>query len=222
MPTLPVVENPRRKKRRSAKYTRKQVLAGFAGKTAQARARGRRGTTTRRTSTRKTVSVRRNPRQNPTMATITNPRRRYRNPAIPGIGGINFQDAAFVAGGIVGTKVGPGLIAKVWPGVPREGISGMAVKAGVTVILGMATQMLTKSTVRRNQVVAGGIAILLVDLWDMYAAPALGLSGISGYSPAVTTSALRRIAYNNPGIAGYNTQPIRQMSTVSRQQMLAA
>lgn len=223
MPTLPVVENPRgKKRRRNRPLTAAQKAAGFGGRAAKnGRKTKRRKTAKRRSSAQKSYRARRNP----TLATMRNPkrRRRYRNPALPQIGGINIQDAAFVAGGIIGTKMAPGLIAKVWPEVPREGFGGMAVKAGATVLLGMATQMLTKSTARRNQVVAGGIAALLVDIWDMYAAPKLGLSGLAGYSPMVTTSALRRVAYSGSGVSGYNNEPIRRIYGASnRQQMLAA
>lgn len=168
MSVVEVVENPKKRKRR--RMTAKQRK--YFGK--------RRKTTKRRSR-----------RRNPGLAVLSNPRRRrrsrsysvtrYRRRRNPGLGGlfgtVDVPAVMFVAGGALGVRILPGMVQKFLPMLPTAGIAGLAVKAGTVLVLGMGTKMITGSKQRATQVVTGGLAILAIELFDMYAAPALGLSG---------------------------------------------
>lgn len=203
-----IVENPRRRKRRS--YTAKQLRAGFGGKRYRRR------------------SVRRH-RRNPSLASLSlNPRRRrhyraaprrfhrrYRNPSF-GLGNlkslIDLPTAGFVAGGMIGVKLAPSLLRKVWAGAPTTGIGGYALKLGTVFVLGMATRMLTKSPQRAAQVVSGALGITLYELFNEYLAPKIGLSGLAtgGY---VSMDEINQVA----GVSGYapRLQPFNYGATVT-------
>lgn len=196
---IALVENPRRKRRRRSRrsYSAKQKAAGFGGK--------------------RRMRTRRKKRRNPSLATLAaNPRRRRRrrsyspvrrrrysrrrNPGLGNVFGmIDIKSAAFVTTGVIASRVGPGLVAKVWPSVPTSGIAGHAVRLGVIITAGYVTKFVTKSSQRAALVVTGGIAAVLYDLFNQYAAPKLGLygSGMSGY---VTD---REIAPFMGGVSGY-------------------
>lgn len=195
---IPIVENPRRRKKRRS-YTAKQRAAGFGGK---------RGMKKRRTRKRR----------NPPLATIlANPRRRrrkryaprrrrsYRRHRNPGLGGffnmIDLQTAGFVAGGVLAAKLGPSLIAKVWPAVPRVGMAGHGIRLATILLVGFGVRTFWKSNQRAAQVVAGGIGIVLYDLFNEFVAPKLGLYGLGGY---VTDS---EIAPFLSGVSGYIPTP---------------
>ncbi len=218
MPRVPIVENPRRRRsRRSRRLTPAQLAAGFGGKSSM---------THRRRSKR---SGRRH--RNPALAELAlNPRRRrrrsaryasprrhrrrsYRNPlGATHIGPFQFDfvSAAWVAGGMVGAKVGPSLIQKVWPGMPSTGITGHAVRFGVVLLGGYGLRMVTKSPARSGQFVAGGIGMILYDLFNEYLAPKLGLSGLSDryVTDAELTDVLGTGGFvQTPGVAGFVTTP---------------
>lgn len=196
MPNVPIVENPRRRKsRRRRTLTAAQKRAGFGGKAAM----------TRNRSGRKSKSRRRNP----SLMSLSNPkkrtrvvhvvkrnarRRRYRNPAFAGL---DVQSALWVGGGLAWTDMAPGLISKVWPGVPRTGLMGHLVKAGAAVGGGMAVKMLTKNTARANQFMTGGLAWVLFGLYREFIAPKLGLSGLGSMRGYVPASEIRRITQGN-------------------------
>lgn len=159
MEYLPVVENPRRKRRRSrasrSRRRRNPALAMLAGN--PRRKRGRR-------SSRRSRSY--------------FPRRfgrRHRNPAF--FAGLDLPTAGFVAAGGILVKVGPGLIAKVWPGIPRTGIAGYGVKVGIALASGFLVKMVASPS-RANQVMTGALAMILIDGYNEFVAPKLGLSGL--------------------------------------------
>lgn len=178
MATIKVVENPRRKKRR--RYTAKQRAAGFGGRRT-ARRRGRR----------------RPRRRNPMLASLGNPRRRRRAPnrrrprytvtgvarrrrRNPRIGpfNIDLRAAAWVGAGVLSVEILPRLGKKFWAGLPTVGITGSLVKVAAAVVAGM---LVGKVTNRNNGylVTAGGLSMVLVDLFRQYAAPHLPfLSGL--------------------------------------------
>jgi len=189
-----LVENPRGKKRRH--YTAKQKRAGFGGRRSMS---GRKTSKRRGRAPAKRRQVTR--RRNPSLMALTNPRRRStrrRNPSMRGLFGmIDIQGAAFVATGAIGVNMAPGLIAKVWPGVPRVGIMGYAVKVGAAVGLGMATKMLTRSNMRAQQVVTGAVAMLLLEAFQTYAAPALGLGAFIDRAWTVPGARLAGFAKRN-------------------------
>jgi hypothetical protein len=81
----------------------------------------------------------------------------------------------FVAGGALGVKVLPGMVAQWFPALPVYGPMGMLVRAGTVLVLGMGTRFITKSKQRATQVVTGGLAILAIEAWDTYVAPMIGL-----------------------------------------------
>ena len=176
MSTIEIVENPRRKKRGRRRLSRKQIAAGFGGK--------RRKTTRRRPR-----------RRNPAMAALGNPKRRRRSYRVshrvtrrrrnPGLGmlGIDLSAAMWVAAGMFGTQTLPGLVRRyAWAGLPSTGITGHLVKAASAVALGFGIGKLTN---RRNGslAAAGGLAMVMVDLFKEHVAPMIGLSGLDyGYS----------------------------------------
>lgn len=168
----------------------------------------------RRRSSRRRKGGSRRRRRNPALATLAgaagNPRRRrrsyrsyssgrrYRRRRNPNFGaGLDFMSAAYVAGGFIGAEMMPGLIAKVWPAVPRTGITGHAVKVGGVMVLGFVSGFVLPAA-RRNQIVAGGLASVLYGLYNEYLAPAIGLSGTSGF---VTTDELNQVVGVNGFVA---------------------
>lgn len=179
MATITVTENPRRKKRR--RYTAKQRAAGFGGRRTTRR-RGRRrprrrnpmlaslGNPSRRR--RRRASPRRRPRY-----TVTGISRRRRNPRL-GPFNIDLRAAAWVGAGVLSVEVLPRIGKRFWAGLPTVGLTGSLVKVAAAVLAGM---LVGKITNRSNGylVTAGGLSMVLVDLFRQYAAPHLPfLSGL--------------------------------------------
>ncbi len=177
MATITVTENPRRRKRR--RYTAKQRAAGFGGRRT-ARRRGRR----------------RPRRRNPMLASLGNPRRRRRNSprrrpryTVTGISrrrrnpkfgpfNIDLRTAAWVGAGVLSVEILPRIGKRFWAGMPTVGLTGSLVKVAAAVLAGM---LVGKVSNRNNGylVTAGGLAMVLVDLFRQYAAPHLPfLSGL--------------------------------------------
>lgn len=183
---LEFVENPPRRKRRRRRrtLTAAQRRAGFGGKAAMGGSRPRRTTRRRRTAS---SSRRRYRRRNPSLMAVGNPRRRrrsYRNPSMFGFQGLDIGAATAVGVGLIGVNMVPNLVKRyLWSGLPTTGVMGYLVKGGTVLALGWGTQMVTNAT-RRNQVMAGALAGILVQMFNEYAAPALGLSGTRGYVPS--------------------------------------
>lgn len=170
---------------RRKKLTAKQRRAGFGGRRAMG---GGRRTTRRKAAGRRTPKTRTRTVTKYRTRTVARKAPRRRRSGGGGGGGkflglpmpgIDIQTAAFVAGGMLGYRIVPGLLAKVWPGMPQLGLTGYAVKAVGVLGLGMAASMLVAKP-RAAQVVVGGLAILMYDAFNEYLAPTLGLSGLSG------------------------------------------
>lgn len=187
---IPVVENPRRKRRKTTRRKRRY--------------------TARRTYTRRYSAPARKPRRrNPMLASLGNPRRRrssrrsYRRNAFPGVRGFDFGAAVWVGTGICGSELVPSLIRKsVWSGLPSTGPLVYVVKAGGTLITAYAVKMLTRSNRNFQLVMAGGLAMILVDVFREYAAPRLGLSGYVGNDRLITAGEVQEV-YEGGGSAGY-------------------
>lgn len=152
MAFVEVVENPRRKRRRVKRA--------------------------RRVARR--VARRRNP-----LAVLSNPRRRRqyrrryprrRNPVLGGLG-IDLTAAAWVASGMLGVELMPGLVRRYWPALPTGGPLGYVVKGAAAILTGVMVGKLTRSPRNRNLAIAGGLSSILVAVFRDYAAGPLGLSG---------------------------------------------
>ena len=190
---VPIVENPRRRKKRVVRRKKRRYVK-------------------RR-------------RRNPLMATLGNPKRRRRtyrkirrrrtyrrrNPGF-NLKGFDFQAAAMVGVGMIGSDMIPMLIRKFYPALPSSGIAGYAVKLGGTFVTAHVTKMVTNSQKNFQLVMAGGIALVLVDLFRQYVAPNIGLSGMGGYDDPVAISDLTEDfamnGYVDSGVAGYEDLPI--------------
>lgn len=157
-----IVENPRKKRRRSRRRSSRRKNPALATLAANNPRRRRR---------------RRNPGYH-----VTHRVTRRSNPLGGGLmAGIDLESAAWVAGGMVGVRVVPGLVAKVWKGMPTTGFGLYLVKFGTVVALGAVTRMFTRSTARQNQIVAGALALVLFDMFNEFLAPKLGLYGLRGF-----------------------------------------
>lgn len=209
MATIPVVENPRRKRRR---YSAKQRSYGFGG--------GRR---------RKRSTTKRRRRRNPALAALaTNPRRRRygrrssprrrsssyrrrRNPQLLGMRGFDLGAAMWVGVGVVGPKYLLRFASRQFPQIPTTGFLGYGVRA-MTV---WATAWLASSVFKQRRahgyIMAGGLGMILVDVFNEYVAPSVpGLAGMGddyGYVDASelddALSGYERLASARvPGIAG--------------------
>jgi len=181
---IEVVDNPRRKKRR--RYTAKQRSYGFGGK----RRRSPRRTTRRRRRNpaiaslgnppRRRRSYRRRPRY-----TVTGVSRRRRSNPIRGPLGLDLSAAMYIGVGMFGAEMLPRFAKKAWAGLPTVGIMGYLVKAGAAIVIGFGVGRITN---RRNGqlAAAGGIALILVDVFRQYVAPRLGLGGLGNDYAALT------------------------------------
>lgn len=196
MATIQVVENPRKKRRRRS-YSAAQRRAGFGGKRSMSR---------RRKSRR---------RRNPALASVGNPRRRTyrrsrprytvtgvsrrrRNPSTGPLG-VDLSSALYIGLGMFGSELVPRLVKKAWPGMPTTGALGYLVRGGAAVAVGFAVG---KATNKRNGqlAAAGGIALVMVDLFRTYVAPRIGLSGMGGQYDLVDYGDIS-------DVAGYVTVP---------------
>ena len=192
MPQIQLVENPRRKKRR--RYSAKQLAAGFGGKRYRTRGRKR--------------------HRNPALATLAaNPRRRFRayrkshrrrysNPSGGFFSGItnmvDLKGAAFIGGGILAAKVGPGLVAKVWPGVPTEGFGKTLVQAGSVLLIATGVKAFLKSSQGAHQIAIGGLGYILYDLANQYVLPNIGMAGLADDGNYVTTTEMEELSGYQP------------------------
>lgn len=198
MSTIEVVENPRRKRRRR-KLSRKQIAAGFGGK--------RRRTVRRR-------------RRNPALASLGNPRRRTyrrrrprytvtgiarrrrRNPSFGPLG-VDLTAAVYIGIGMFGSEMLPRFAKKAWAGLPTVGPMGYLVKAASAVAVGFGVGQLTN---RRNGqlAAAGGLALIMVDLFRQYVAPRIGLGGLGNDLTPVSYADISDVAgYTGENMAGY-------------------
>ena len=177
MATITVTENPRRRKRR--RYTAKQRAAGFGGRRT-ARRRGRRRPRRRNPMLASLGNPRRRPRNSPRRRpryTVTGISRRRRNPKL-GPFNIDLRTAAWVGAGVLSVEILPRIGKRFWAGMPTVGLTGSLVKVAAAVLAGM---LVGKVSNRNNGylVTAGGLAMVLVDLFRQYAAPHLPfLSGV--------------------------------------------
>jgi len=113
---------------------------------------------------------------------------------------LHLPTAASVAGGIFVARLAPGLISRVWPGVPVSGIGGMAVKVGGVLVAATVAKTVFRSDRIAMGLVAGGVGYILFELAEQYLLPQIGLSGLGGYSRYVTTGELETM-----GLSGYET-----------------
>lgn len=192
---IPVVENPRAKKRR---YSAKQRSYGFGG--------GRRRTTPRRARRRR----------NPTLASLAaNPRRRRRstgryymahtvrrrrNPNL--LKGFDLMAGLWVATGAIGSTAIPGLVKRFVPQIPYTGPIAYVVRLGGTAATAFAVKFLTKDRRAPSLVWAGGLSLIFVDLFRQYLAPRLGLSGLGQEGDFVLAEELEN-AVGAENMAGY-------------------
>ena len=135
--------------------------------------------------------------------------RRHRNPGM--LGGLgkflpfDLRSVLEVGGGIAVSKYGPKLVAKyVWSGMPTTGLSGYAVRLGVTIVVAQALKMATKSQRTAENIMLGGVGSILYDLFTEYAAPSLGLSG---YSERISMSAVAGALNGSSGLGDYTSSP---------------
>jgi len=199
---IPIVENPTRRK-----LTRKQLAAGFGGKRRMSAKRRNPGLATlaanprrRRKSGRRSTSRSRSYYKPISGRAYTRHYRRRRNPSFGGLfGTIDLTFAASVAGGLVVADMAPGLIRKVWAGVPTTGFGGTAVRLGSTILVATGVGYFLKSKSVPVGMVAGAIGYELYVLANQYLLPSLGLSGVGDY---MTTGELYRM-----GISGYVPSP---------------
>ena len=202
---VPVIENPRRKRR---KMTAKQ-LKYFGGK--------------KRRSGRKSSGRR---RRASAIVTTSNPTRRYRarihsgggrrrrsyrNPSglggvFGGLGlpGINLKSAAYIGVGMLSTRVVPNLVLKVWPGMPVTGYMSYAVKAASAIVTGMAAKFVLKDNAAVNQIVAGGLGLVMFEIFNNELAPKIGMSTLSGDLAAFDLGGLGEVV---------NIAPLRPVNT---------
>lgn len=186
---IPVVENPRRKRRR---YTAKQRAAGFGG--------GRRRSHKR--------SAKR--RRNPVLATLSNPRRHSRRRRYygrrrnGGFGGLlksfDLPAAGWTGAGMIGTRAIPGIASKWLPMIPTVGPMSYVSKAATVALLGWATEKFVGQR-QAQHVTNGGLAMILLDIFDTYLAPKIGM-GVSGF---VSSDEVMRVA--SGGMAGFVQAP---------------
>jgi hypothetical protein len=141
-------------------------------------------------------------------------RRRRRNPRI-GPFNINLAAAAWVGAGVLSTELLPRIARRFWAGLPTAGVAGHGVKVASAVVAGM---VVGKVTNRNNGmlVTAGGLSMVLVDLFRQYALPYVPfLSGLGNDAGTMTPQELRDIygvgAYVDapaPGMAAYVENPV--------------
>lgn len=187
---IPVVENPRRKRRR---YTAKQRAAGFGGGRRRARKR----------STRR--------RRNPVLATLSNPRRhsrrrryygRRRNGGFGGglLKNFDLPAAGWTGAGMIGTRAIPGIASRWLPMIPTVGPMSYVSKAATVALLGWATGKFVGQK-QAQHVTNGGLAMILLDIFDTYLAPKIGM-GVSGF---VSADEVMKVATG--GMAGFVQSP---------------
>ena len=182
--TIPVVENPRRKKRRTRrKLSAKQIAAGFGGK---------RHMTTKR---RKTKSRKVTRRRNPSLAALANPRRRVRRRRNPGIGKISNIFNIKLATGVAIGLFAPNIIvnqvkSRFFAALPNTGLTGTAVRIGAAIVASYATKRFLKQSEIAKGIIAGAVGFELYQMAQTYLLPKLGLSGVNTYYPTSDAASL--------------------------------
>jgi hypothetical protein len=110
-------------------------------------------------------------------------RRAYRNPSLLGI---DFSSALWVFGGALSTRLIPGLVGKAWAGMPRVGWSYTGIKLGSGLALGYVVKKFLKKPAAGNQIMIGATAMVMLDLYNEFLAPKLGLYGLGDAGAYVT------------------------------------
>lgn len=207
MQTIPVVENPRRRRRRR-RLTSRQKAAGFGGRAAM-RSTRKRTTRRRRTSTRRRTYTSRRRRRNPTLAAVSNPRRRYRrrrNPRLPLVGNLNFNTILLTGGGILFATMAPGLLRKVWPSAPASGVTGKLVQAGSIIGLSFAVRKFLKQRNLADGILYGGLGFMLFQSLEQYVMPLIGLSGYTADAAPVAIKDLPGMGKYTRSLSGMNNR----------------
>lgn len=202
MPTIDIIENPRRRRRRA--LTAKQLAAGFGGKGHMRRRSGGRRKR-RNPGLMELAAINPRRRRHRSYAVSHRRRRRYSNPGVGSFfGGIDLTFAASAAGGIVLGKAAPGLIAKVWPGVPQDGLAGTAVRVAAVLAVSIAIRKFLKMPKVANGLITGEIAYEIFTLANQYLLPKIGLAGIGDDNDYLTMSDIDQL-----NLSGYVTQADR-------------
>jgi hypothetical protein len=146
----------------------------------------------RRVRAAHTNPVHRRRRRRNTRARVHHRRRVHRNPRGLNLGGVDFGSAAITAGGVVGSDIAAGYIAKMLPSAWQTPITRLGVKAVIGIGAPLALKKFIGSRVA-NLLAAGAAIGVLLDAYHLWVAPAIGLSdyeiGMTGYEP-------------NPGLSG--------------------
>lgn len=204
MSEVNLVENPRRRKSRRH-LSALQRSYGFGG-----------GGNPRRRHHRR--------RRNPALMSLTNPRRRrrsarrflaiplrgrrrYANPGL--LGGLKsafeFKPILYSTLGMIGSKSVPMLVKRWWPGMPTTGIGGYAVRIGTTYALSILARKFMKSPEAARAIMAGGVGLILFELFAEQVAPAIGLSGLGNYGYVTNQELSALYGYRETGMV---TQPV--------------
>ena len=88
------------------------------------------------------------------------------------------MSGVYVATGAIGSTVIPGLVRRFIPQIPYTGPLAYAVRLGGTAVTAFGVSLVTKDRRASQLVWAGGLSLILVDLFRQYLAPRLGLSGL--------------------------------------------
>lgn len=202
---IPVVENPRRRRSRKRRHlSAAQKAAGFGGKSAMS---GRK-------------SRRRSRRRNPALASVFNPRRRRRsassvrrvvrrrrrNPGLlGGLGGFDLGAAMYVGVGALVPKYVLSFVANKFPMVPTTGPVGYLTRAAAVWVTAFGVKKVLKSQKAYGYILAGGLGMIFVDLFQDYVAPRIpGLAGLgyytnSGGAEMVSDGRLSGVGYYSRG-----------------------
>jgi hypothetical protein len=110
-----------------------------------------------------------------------NPRRRYARRHNPvSFGGINFVKIGSIAGGFVGTEILAGYLAKMLPEKWTADATKLnIIRIGTKAAVGIGAPMLLKRFLPRgvaNALMVGGGVAVLVDAFNTYLKPSLGLA----------------------------------------------
>lgn len=187
MAEFEIVENPRRKRRKTKKRAKRRV--------------------TKRRRRNPSIAKLNNPRRRyrPRKKTY---RRRRRNPR-----GINIGTAVQVAiGGGLGVGIAyatPWALQKVWPGAPRTGWPLHLIKAGGVVVSSFVVDRFLKQRAMAASMLAGGLGVVAFGLVKDYLLPADVKMALSGAEDAVTYRELEAMGISGTGAYIDTRQPIR-------------
>ena len=189
MRTIPVVENPRKRKKGRKGYSAAQLAAGFGGKRGMSR-RARR----------------RNPMMLSSLAANPSRRRkrsyrRYRNPS--GFSGSRIMSQVMsgvsVAAGIFAANQAPNLVKRFVPQVP----GGVFVDSGIKLLVGIAGGMLLKRFAGARfaeNFTAGAVGVAVYDLANHFVLTPMGLGDYMNTPTYI------------PSLSGYQSIPAPGMS----------